>query len=158
MGKREKMSVSPATVIDQVRKGPAGQGGEIHAGDSDLRLYIKLADWDRLGCLVERVEMKKSCPLLLDPDRITQEITYLGEGLRVIERDEKERKTVLRSHSPLKEGSRISFFEMVLHPAEGLSFVRFAYDREMGKRFPIPSSLTRNTLERLITDLMRLAT
>jgi len=151
------MAVSPETMIDQIKKGPAGAGGEIHTGDSDLRLYIKLADWDRLGCLVERVEMKSSVPLRLDPDRITQEVTYLGEALRVIERDEKDKKIILRSQVPLKKGDRISFYEMVLDCADGLSLVRFAYDRELGERFPVPASLTRDTLERLATNLVHLA-
>jgi hypothetical protein len=151
------MAVSPETIIDQIKKGPAGEGGEINAGDSDLRLYIKLADWDRLGCLVERVEMKGRRPLSLDPHRITREVTYLGEALRVIERDEKDKKTILRSHAPLKEGDRISFYEMVLDSTAGFSLVRFAYDRKLGERFSVPASLTRETLERLITNLVRLA-
>ena len=151
------MAVSPETILDQIKKGPAGEGGEIHASDGDLRLHIKLADWDRLGCLVERVEMKQSGPLRLDPDRITQEVTCLGEALRVIERDEKNKKFILRSDVPLSEGDLISFYEMVLDLAEGLSLVRFAYDRKLGERVPAPASLTRDTLERLLTNLVRLA-
>ena len=151
------MSVSPETIIDQIKKGPAGKDGEIQAGDSDLRLRIKLADWDRLGCLVERVEMKRSRPLSIDPDRITQEVTYLGEALRVIERDEKDKRTILRSHIPLKEGDLISFYEMILDSSEGLSLVRFAYDQKLGKRLSIPASLARETLERFIINLVRLA-
>ena len=151
------MQASPETIIDQIRRGPVEENGEIHAGDADLRLYIKLADWDRLGCLIERVEMKRTSTLNLDPDRIAQEVTYLGEALRVIERDEKSIRTVLRSHTPRKEESRISFYEITLHPAAGLSLVRIAYDRESAKRIPVPSSFTRDTLERLISDLLRLA-
>ncbi len=151
------MAVSPQTIIDQIKKGPAGESGEIHAGDSDLRLHIKLADWDRLGCLVERVEMKQSRPLRLDPDRISREVSYLGEALRVIERDEKNKKFILRSDVPLQEGDRISFYEMAIDIADGLSLVRFAYDRELGERVPVPASLTRDTLERLLTNLVRLA-
>ena len=151
------MAVSPETIIDQIKKGPAGESGEIHAGDSDLRLHIKLADWDRLGCLVERVEMKQSRPLRLDPDRISREVSYLGEALRVIERDEKNKKFILRSDVPLQEGDRIFFYEMAIDIADGLSLVRFAYDRELGERVPVPASLTRDTLERLLTNLVRLA-
>lgn len=151
------MAVSPETIIDQIKKGPPAESGEIHAGDSDLRLHIKLADWDRLGCLVERVEMKQSRPLRLDPDRISREVSYLGEALRVIERDEKNKKFILRSGVPLQEGDRISFYEMALDIADGLSLVRFAYDRKLGERFSVPASLTRDTLERLLTNLVRLA-
>jgi hypothetical protein len=151
------MAVSPEIIIDQIKKGPPAEGGAIHASDGDLRLYIKLADWDRLGCLVERVEMKGNRPMRLDADRIAQEVTYLGEGLRVIERDEEGKKTILRSHAPLKEGDRISFYEMTLDSTAGFSLVRFAYDRESGKRFSIPASLTRDALERLVANLVRLS-
>jgi hypothetical protein len=51
----------------------------------------------------------------------------------------------------------VSFFEMALDGPEGLSLTRLAYDRVLGQRSPVPVCLTRDTLERLLADLVDLA-
>jgi len=51
----------------------------------------------------------------------------------------------------------VHFFEMVIDRREGLSFNRLSYDRSLGSRNPTPIPLTRDTLERLLMDLVTIA-
>jgi len=145
-------------IINQLQKGPTGQTGEILAVDGDLQVRVQLADWDRLGCRLEKLEMKctNGHPFKLNPVRIEKEMTYLGEPLRIIELEKYFGKAILRSFPPRMENGTISFFEVVLHVAEGLSLTRLTYDRSVGKRSTSPISFTRDTLERLLADLVYL--
>jgi hypothetical protein len=133
--------------------------GEFQARVDGLRVRLQLADWDRLGCLLERLEITEAQGgfLRLDPARIEAKVTYLGEPLAVIEAEEHGKKTILRSAPPRRDGEEVSFFEMVLDRSEGLSLVRYAFDRVRGERFTVPAPLTVSTLDRLLTDLMALA-
>ena len=145
-------------IINQLQKGLTGQTGEILAVDGDLQVRVQLADWDRLGCLLEKLEMKctNGRPFKLNPVRIEKEMTYLGEPLRIIELERYFGKAILRSSPPRMENGTISFFEMILNDAEGLSLTRLAYDRTVGKRSTIPIPFTRDMLERLLADLVYL--
>ena len=146
-------------IIDQLDRTPAGQTGRLEATHEGLRITVKLDDHDRLGCLFDRLALEHSLrgALMPDPFRVADRITYLGERLRVIETDEKEGRSILRSVPPRRDGDLISFFEMVLDKVEGLSLMRYAYDRLLRDRIPVSTPLTRDTLERLLGDLVELA-
>jgi hypothetical protein len=146
-------------IIRQLQRGPCGQAGEILAEDGDLEVRVQLADWDRLGCRLEKLEMKGTPghSLKLDPLRLEEELTYLGEPLRIVELEKHGGKAILRSFPPRRENGTTSFFEMILDGPEGLSLTRLAYDRNLGQRSPVPVSMTRDTLERLLADLVDLA-
>jgi len=146
-------------IISQLQKGPFGQAGEIFAEDGDLEVRVQLADWDRLGCRLEKLEMKgtQGHSLKFDPIRLEKELTYLGEPLRIVELEKHRGKAILRSFPPRRENGTVSFFEMVLDGPEGVSLTRLAYDRHLGQRSPVPVSLTRDTLDRLLGDLVNLA-
>jgi hypothetical protein len=146
-------------IISELQKGPFGQAGEVLAQDGDLEVRVQLADWDRLGCRLEKLEMKDTQGhfLKLDPTRLEKELTYLGEPLRIVELEKHRGKAILRSFPPRRENGTVSFFEMVLDGPEGLSLTRLAYDRMLGQRSAVPVSLTRDTLERLLADLVDLA-
>jgi hypothetical protein len=146
-------------IINQVQRVLSCPGGETQAVVGDLRVRLKLADWDRLGCLLERLEIKhaQGGPLGLDPARIEGKVTYLGEALAVIEAEEDGKKAILRSAPPRRDGEVVCFFEMVLDRLEGLSLVRYAYDRVRGERLIVPAPLSISTLDRLLTDLIDLA-
>jgi hypothetical protein len=145
-------------IADQLGKAPPEQIGAIQAVEDEVLVHLKLADWDRLGCILERVELKNTHgnALGLDPFRIEEKVTYLGETLRVIETEKERGRHILRSASPRKDEEVISFFEMVLDENEGLSLVRYAYDRRLGERAPVPTTLTRDCLKRLLDDLIEL--
>jgi hypothetical protein len=138
---------------------PPDQANEVRLAEGPIQLSLQLADWDRLGCSLARLEMKPQpgSRLNLDPAQIEEKITYLEERLKVIEIEEARGKAVLRSAPPQREGKVLSFFEMALDPTEGLSLVRYAYDREQGERSLVSTALTRIALERLLTDLIHLA-
>jgi hypothetical protein len=116
---------------------------------------VKLAGCDRLGCLLNEFDFEQTQGhLALDPGLIERQITYLGERLEVIESEGSEGRTILRSSPPRVDGEIISFFEIVLDQSKGLSLVRYRYDPKIGQRISIPAPLTRDTLERLISDLI----
>ena len=146
-------------IISQMRRSLSEPDGEIQATVGGLRVRLKLADWDRLGCLLERLEIKHAQQgfLGLDPARIAEKVTYLGEALAVIEAEEDGKKAILRSAPPSRDGEVVYFFEMVLDRSEGLSLVRYACDRARGDRLAVPAPLTISTLDRLLTDLLALA-
>ena len=146
-------------IISQMRKDLPRPDGEIDAMVGDLRVRLKLADWDRLGCLLERLEIRQAQggSFGLDPARIEAKVTYLGETLALIEAEEGGKKAILRSAPPRRDGEEVCFFEMVLDRSEGLSLVRYAYDCGRRERSAVPAPLTISTLDRLLTDLLSLA-
>jgi len=146
-------------MMEQLQKAPPDQAVDIRASDEDLRLNLKLADWGRLGCLLDEfdVEHTREGQLKIDPVRISGKISYLGEGLQIIESEGAEGKTILRSSPPRMDGDVISFYEVLLDRATRLSLARYRYDPKTQQRTPMPAPLTRDTLERLLGDLISMA-
>jgi len=62
----------------------------------------------------------------------------------------------MRSTPPRINGQRTCYFEMLLNPCKGLSLLRYSFDSKIGERISVPAPLTRETLERLIEDLVDL--
>jgi hypothetical protein len=153
------MTASAENIMEQVRKGPWEPNKQFLASDGSLQVRVQLADWDRLGCLLERLEIRPTdgCSLKIDPLSIEKEIHYLGEPLKIIEMEKSQGKALLRSFPPRRENGTVHFFELVIDPQEGLSLNRLSYDRTLGSRTQTPVSLTRETLERLLADLLSLA-
>jgi hypothetical protein len=158
-GKNRKMIASTENIMEQVRKGPWESNKQILASDGGLQVRVQLADSDRLGCLLERLEIRPThgCSLNIDPLWIEKEIHYLGEPLKIIEMEKSQGKALLRSFPPRRENGTVHFFELVIDPREGLSLNRLSYDRTLGSRTQTPVPLTRETLERLLADLVSLA-
>ena len=143
---------------DKFQRSPLGQAAEILSFDERLRVKLKLADCDRLGCLLDRlkIEQTEGNQPTCDPVQIEAQVIYLGERLKVIESEGREGRTILRSLPPRVEGEVISYFEIVLERSRDLSLQRYMYAPKLGKRVPVPATLTRDTLERLINDLIGL--
>ena len=158
-GRNRKMIASAENIMEQVRRGPREPNKQILASDGSLQVRVQLADCDRLGCLLESLEIRPThgCSLNIDPLWIEKEIHYLGEPLKIIELEESQGKALLRSFPPRRENGTVHFFEVVIHPKEGLSLNRLSYDRSLGSRTQTPVPLTRETLERLLADLVSLA-
>lgn len=146
-------------IMDRLQKAIPDQAADIRASDEKLCLDLKLADWGRLGCLLARLDIEHSREgeLRIDPVRVSEKISYLEERLEIIESEGGEGRTVLRSSPPRVDGGVISFFEVVLDRATRLSLVRYKYDEKMEERTPTAASLTRDTLERLLGDLIAMA-
>ena len=146
-------------INEQLQKTTADQAVVVEASEEKLRVEVKLADFSRLGCLLDRLHLENTegGQLPVDPAQVVEQITYLGERLEIIETEGKEGMTILRSTPPRVDGEVISFYEMVLEESTRLSLVRYKYDPETEERTPMPAPLTRDTLERLIRDLIELA-
>jgi len=146
-------------INNQLEGAPCEKESEVLAVDDELRVYLKLADCDRLGCLLEKLnlEQTKDGRVAFDPVRIAAKVTYLGERLAVIETEGRKGRTILRSCPPRTDGEAIGFFEMVLDQSMGLSLERYTYDARMGTRKRVATPLTRDFLDRLIRDLIELA-
>ncbi len=153
------MIASAENIMDQIRKSASEPNREIVASDGRLQVRVQLADWDRLGCLLEKLEIQPTqcCSLKIDPLWIEQEIRYLGEPLKIIELEKYQGRALLRSFPPRRENGTVHFFELIIDPREGLSLNRLSYDRSLGSRTQTPIPLTRETLERLLEDLVNLA-
>ncbi|NWF56600.1 MAG: hypothetical protein HXY45_17585 [Syntrophaceae bacterium] len=153
------MDGSAENILHQVQKGASESNKQILASDGNLQVRVQLADWDRLGCLLEKLEIRPAArsSLNIDPLWIEKEINYLGEPLKIIELEKHRGKALLRSFPPRRGNGTVHFFEMVIDRREGLSFNRLSYDRSLGCRTQTPVPLTRETLERLLADLVNLA-
>jgi hypothetical protein len=158
-GRNRKMIASTENIMEQLRKGSWEPNKQILASDGSLEVRVQLADCDRLGCLFERLEVRPThgCLLNIDPLWIEKEIHYLGEPLKIIEMEKFQGKAILRSFPPRRENGTVHFFELVIDPREGLSLNRLSYNRTLGSRTQTPVPVTRETLERLLADLVSLA-
>jgi hypothetical protein len=146
-------------INEQLQKAPLDQAVAVGASEEGLRLEVKLADSSRLGCLLDslHLEQTEGSPLAVDPVQVVERITYLGEKLEIIESEGNEGMTILRSNPPRADGEIISFYELVLDRSTRLSLARYKHDPREKTRTPMPAPLARDTLERLISDLIELA-
>jgi hypothetical protein len=143
-------------IKDQMASAASGRPTKIQASEGRLRVEMTLEDCDRLGCLFTRLDLQwtPGSKPAIDPARIESVITYLGEKLQVLETEGEKGNTVLRSTPPRVDKEATSFFEMVLNPSRGLSLVRYKFDPKTGRRTSVTAPLTRETVERLVKDLI----
>jgi len=146
------------SINDQLQNASPNQAVEVRAFDEKLRLEVKLADCGRLGCLLDSLNLEhiQDGQLAVNAVQVAERITYLEERLDIIESEGEKGRTLLRSTPPKVDGQAVSFFEMVLDRSTRLSLVRYRYDANSGERTPVSAPLTRDTLERLIGDLLEL--
>lgn len=146
-------------INEELQKAPPDQAVVIGASEGNLRVEVKLADSSRLGCLLDRLHLEhtEGGQLAVDPLQVVERITYLGERLEIIETEGKEGLTILRSTPPRINGEVVSFYELLLDRSTRLSLVRYKHDPRTKTRTPMPAPITRDTLERLIGDLIELA-
>ena len=146
-------------INEQLQKAPPDQAVEVKASEGKLRVKIKLADSSRLGCLLDSLHLEhtEGGKMGVDPVQVVERITYLGERLEIIETEGNEGMTILRSTPPRVDREVVSFYELVLERTTRLSLVRYKNDPRTKTRTPMPAPLTRDALERLISDLIELA-
>ena len=146
-------------MMEQLQKAPPDHASDIRVSDEKLRVELTLADWGRLGCLLARFEVEhaREGQLKIDPVQISRKISYLGERLEIVETEGAWGRSILRSSPPRVDGDAVSFYELVLDRSTRLSLVRYRYDRKTEERTPMPAPLSRETLERLLGDLISMA-
>lgn len=135
--------------------GPSVEQSQISTARGDFFLTIRLADADRIGCLLETLEITPvtGSKLALEPGCLARTLAYLEGGLTVIEVERPGKRAILRSAIPRTDGGRIEFMEVVVDASRGLSLAQYIYDEATGKRQEIPLPITRETLSRLSEDL-----
>lgn len=146
-------------ISQALRKAPLDQGSVVQASDGNLRMEVKLADWGRLGCLLDtlRLEKRPGGQLNLQPKEIAAQVTYLGERLEIIENEGEAGRVILRSSPPRRDGEVIRFFEVVLNRGKDVSLMRYEYDPQVSQRVQVHMPLSRDTLQRLVRDWIDLA-
>jgi hypothetical protein len=142
----------------QLQKAPLDQASLVQASYGELRMEVKLTDWNRLGCLLDKLNLEANHGRKLNyhPARIETRVNYLDERLAVIENEGEAGRVILRSKPPRLDGDVCSFFEMVLNQGKALSLVRYKHDPQRRERVRVPAPLSRDTLDRLIRDLVEL--
>lgn len=137
---------------------PDIEESHIATADGDFLLTVRLADSDRIGCLVHGLTVKpaKGRRLPLEAGALARALAYLEGGLSIVEIERPGKRAVLRSTIPKTGGGFIRFMEVVVDPASGLDLGQYIYDEATGERRRVPAAMTRETLARLSEDLTRL--
>ncbi len=89
-------------------------------------------------------------------NRLAKRVTYLMEPLAVQEADPVGGEVLLRSQNPTTRNGRRTFYEVRLRGGS-LNFQRIAFDEATRKSQEIACQFTRETLERLVDDLVATA-
>lgn len=126
--------------------------------NGEYHTVIYFSDQDRIGCLLDKVEIKplNDTRLLVDPSLVSKTLAHLDGGLAVAEVEGPGQRAVLKSALPRTIGSTIQFFEVVLDPRDGMVLRRCLYDYGSGERGTVPFPMTREDLDSFVEDLKKL--
>jgi hypothetical protein len=139
-------------------RGPDIEESRITTPGGDFVLTVRLADSDRIGCLVDGLTITSATGrrLPLDVSALARTLAYVEGGLSIVELERLGKRAILRSTIPETGGGLIRFTEVVIDPASGLDLGRYVYNEATGERRRVPAAMTRETLIRLSEDLTRL--
>lgn len=148
------MSMGKRFIPESIR-GSATAEGLISTQSGEFHYTIRLRDCDRIRCLFDLLEIKPSNGerFAVEPAHLQKTLLYLEGGLVVTEAGGPEKRTVLRSATPWVVGTKIAFFEIVVDPLAGITIAQVLYDRVTGERTREPAAMSRDTLERLASDV-----
>jgi hypothetical protein len=125
-------------------------------GTGDLAWYFEISEFDKLGLLLNHIEIKAhdpASPLLEGQlEQVQSKIRSL-QDFKLIEYDRTNATMVLRSRVPKKLHDVISYYEIVIRGGHQLRFARYEFDPAVGRRRVIPANLARETFEELLVDL-----
>jgi hypothetical protein len=122
-------------------------------------IELDLDQVDNLACALHRVQVVPAAPGSADLAKRSQliaaRVTGLLEPLRVVEVDMPLGKAQLRSQSPsLTEGDARAYYELLLEASGRATLRRFLAQADSTHREPIPFTLTREALAKLLCDLV----
>ena len=122
----------------------------------DLQWYFEISEFDKLGLLLNHIEIKAHHPasLLLEAkfERVLHKIRSF-QDFKLIEYNRANTTILLRSRVPKKVGDVIKYYEILLEGGNQLRFGRYEFDPAIGRRRVIPANLARETFEELLVDL-----
>src|SRR5262245_1342919 len=122
----------------------------------DLAWHFEISEFDKLGLLLNHIEIKARHPasLLLERqfEQVQNKIRSL-QDFKLIEYDRANATMLLRSRVPKKLDDVIKYYEIVLKSGNQLRFARYEFDPAVGTRRVIAANLARETFEELLVDL-----
>lgn len=123
-----------------------------------IAVELDLEQVDGLACALHRVQVvpaaSGSADLAKRGQVLAARVTGLLEPLRVVEVDTPLGVAQLRSQSPsLTEADARAYYELVLEASGRATLRRFLAQIDSTQREPIPFTLTREALAKLICDL-----
>jgi hypothetical protein len=131
------------------------------ADDNKVGLEIDFVAVESLSCAFR--ELRFTAPSLRDASldvlrawskTVCDRITYLLEHIGPLEVDPLSMTVLIRSTPPERDGGRVSFYEIVVHPTGCLSLRRFSRTRGEPERRPQDIRVTHEVLRKLVQDLV----
>lgn len=128
---------------------------------SGFEFQIRVADFDKYSFLIDDLRIrnvKNTTQLTLDDlksqaQKLSTQITYLPEELKVVEIDQQNAKAQLLSKKPRTIQSARSYYEVILEKNRTVHLKRFQFDNDKKVRKQVPFQITQDILENLIHDL-----
>lgn len=144
--------------VGQFLQGVATEERHISTSKGDFLLITKFSDVDRIGCVLDTLEIvpECACRLFLEPGRVARALAYMEGGMAVVEVERPGKRAILRSAFPRTEGHFIGFMEIVVDPTKGFSLTHYVYDESTGERRRQPVAMTKESVLRISEDLTRL--
>ena len=137
----------------------------ISAQPEQVRVSVQLVDSDRLGYLLtalevervdEEVEESTEIPPVQIEDGVStilERITYLTEGLTLVEKAADLSRVLIRSAKPEQRADGIYYFELTVESGKSIRFNRLCYNFETRRRKVVPFTLSKEVFERLVNEL-----
>lgn len=135
-----------------------GAMGGFSVQHDGVRVTLDVADFDRLGLMLNGVKVEWSPPLSAAEtkayaERIAQRVTYLTEDLALVEWTAQSANAMLRSTPQEMQGQWSDYFELRLCAGRTLQLCRYRPFTDKAGREEIPFHLTADLLMRLFNDL-----
>ncbi|MFQ5706039.1 MAG: hypothetical protein ACE5HO_01235 [bacterium] len=153
-------------LFEQKELGLTGQNEDyvfnhLHHG---INLRVEVKDFDKYSYLIDKIELTSEneagqqatelSALKEQANYLAENIGYLLENLAIIEIDANNARIQLRSESPRREKSTVTYFEIILDALGTLVLQRYEIDNQGAKkRSRIPFNLTEEVFENLLNDL-----
>lgn len=127
----------------------------------DVRVEVDFTVVDRLSCSIRelRLQADRLKSVAFDKiqewaDEICRRVSYLLENIGPLERDEKQKKVLVRSTPPGKQDGDTVFYEAILHAPSGVTLQRFRSQAGQAGREQIDMHCTHEVLIKLVQDLV----
>ncbi len=116
---------------------------------------------DELSCRVWEITLRRnrkieasSAALQEWADRAARQVTSLLERIGVVEVDPQRNEALLRSETPARRGSKVTYFEILLRGTKSATLRRFrAYQEPGHRREQVAFPLTHEALAKVVSDL-----
>ncbi len=156
-------SLSQKIVAEVDAAGQSFTPGPVSAQEDGARITLHLCAAGPVGLAFDLLEFeagggeRAQNALRAWADKLAAKVTYLMEPLVVLEHDTQAGEVELRSQSPTPRGQLKSYYEVRITKHGVLTMTRIVYDSATQVRSTTPCQLTRESLERLVDDLVACA-